>query len=175
LSAVMGSWKIMAMCEPRRARMGSSGSVSKSRREPFEKKISPTARAAGGSNRIRARAVSDLPEPDSPTKPRTSRGARVKLRSRTAVRVWRCDGRGCPISAAGNEMVRLRTSSRGGTRVWYQRELTRARAPVPHSRFIVPESAAGHSCCCRSQPLCYLGFLRDFPWPRSLSTPAVAD
>ena len=87
-----------------------------------EKRTSPVARAAGGSSRMRARAVRDLPEPDSPTRPRTSRGARVKLRSRTAVRDgWRFGDRGSPSSIVGNETVRLRTSSRGSTGVWYQR------------------------------------------------------
>src|SRR5580704_12881910 len=131
LRAVMGSWKIMAMCDPRRLRMSSSGSCSRSRGPPFENRIWPVDRAAGGSRRMRARAVKDFPEPDSPTSPRTSRGARVKLRSRTAVSC-RSDERGCPSSIVGNVMFRLRTSSSGGTGSWYQRELTRARAPAPH-------------------------------------------
>jgi hypothetical protein len=48
------------------------------------KRISPDTRAWGGSRRMMANEEIDLPEPDSPTRPRTSPGAMEKLRSRTA-------------------------------------------------------------------------------------------
>lgn len=38
-----------------------------------------------------AREVIDLPEPDSPTSPKTSPEAMEKLRSRTAAEVWAVD------------------------------------------------------------------------------------
>src|SRR5580704_16389922 len=103
----------MATCDPRRFRISSSGRRNTSWAEPFPfvNRISPTTRACGGSKRIKASEVTDFPEPDSPTRPRTSPAARVRLRSRTAsrdcaeVEPW-----------VGNSTVRRRTSSSGGTR-----------------------------------------------------------
>ena len=58
--------------------------------------------AAGGSRRRRAREVADLPEPDSPTRPRVSPGAMWKEMPWTT-------------GVDPKERVRSRTSSRGGT------------------------------------------------------------
>ena len=99
---------------PRRARICSSGSCRRSRDMPSDNRISPLTCACDGSRRMMASDVTDLPDPDSPTRPRTSPGARLKLRSRTATR-----SRGAAPFAltvrAGNSTVRLRTSRRAGT------------------------------------------------------------
>src|ERR1700674_5489735 len=103
----------MATCDPRRFRISSSGSRNRSRAEPFPfaNRTSPAIRARGGSRRIRASEVTDFPDPDSPTRPRTSRGAMVKLRSRTAIKDC---VEGEPW--VGNPTARPRTSSSGCTR-----------------------------------------------------------
>jgi hypothetical protein len=113
------------MREPRNWRMASSSRPGKFRGAVFPaNRISPETRACGGSKRMIARHVIDLPEPDSPTRPRTSPGATAKLRSRTAERV----GEGTTASARlaarraaaaefcrGNSMFKRRISSRGCT------------------------------------------------------------
>ncbi len=82
LRAVIGSWKIMAMREPRSWRMESSGNAGRLRVAPFsENKISPEICAWGGRRRMMAREVMDLPEPDSPTNPKLRR-ARWRSRDR---------------------------------------------------------------------------------------------
>jgi hypothetical protein len=55
--------------------------------------------------------VTDFPDPDSPTNPRTSPAASVKLRSQTAAE----DGRPAPAARLeeGKRTVRFRTSSSG--------------------------------------------------------------
>src|SRR5271155_5411704 len=119
LRAVMGSWKIMAMREPRRRRNSSEGRVVRFVGrpsffcEPFWKTISPVTMAAGGSRPMMASEVIDFPEPDSPTKPRTSPGAMEKetpLTAATGAAAFGCCPRDC-----GNSMVRPRTSSSGST------------------------------------------------------------
>ena len=65
LSAVIGSWKIIAMRRPRNVRHSAAGNFSKSRPS---KRIAPaTGRISGGNRPITAEAQTDLPEPDSPT------------------------------------------------------------------------------------------------------------
>jgi len=59
-----------------------------------------------GGSRMMASEVADFPEPDSPTRPRTSPGAMLKLMPWTT-------GRGS--AWVRKEMVRSRTSSRGAT------------------------------------------------------------
>ena len=70
-SAVIGSWKIIAMRLPRMRRISDSGNLSRS----FpRKRMRPPAIDPGGLG-IRRRiesAVTDLPQPDSPTRPNTS-------------------------------------------------------------------------------------------------------
>ena len=67
LSEVMGSWKIMDMRLPRVASTSlserASTSVSRSRMLPV------TMRPGRSMSRITERAVTDLPQPDSPTTP----------------------------------------------------------------------------------------------------------
>ncbi len=63
LSAVMGSWKTMAMSPPRTPRISRSDSASRSR--PANRAWPSTA--ASPSRRSRLSAVIVLPEPDSPT------------------------------------------------------------------------------------------------------------
>ncbi len=73
LSEVIGSWKIMAMASPRRRCI--SRSDSSSRLRPWNS-TSPPARMPGGQGTkpITDRAVTDLPQPDSPTSERVSPG-----------------------------------------------------------------------------------------------------
>ena len=68
-----------------------------------------------------ASAVMDFPEPDSPTRPRTSPGAMEKERLLTAVTEAAAAGgwagrSGWPPRDCGNWMVKLRTSSSGRTK-----------------------------------------------------------
>jgi len=65
----MGSWKIIEILFPRISRMREAGS---SRMLVSSKKIEPFTIRPGGSgiNRIMDRAVTDLPQPDSPKTPR---------------------------------------------------------------------------------------------------------
>ena len=96
--------------------MESSGSVERSRASPFSaKRIFPETRACNGNNRMMASDVIDLPEPDSPTRPRTSPCPMEKLRSRTAASVG--VGTAAPGRPAAGEksIFRLRTSSSAGT------------------------------------------------------------
>jgi hypothetical protein len=82
-----------------------------------------------------ASEVMDLPDPDSPTNPKTSPGLMENVRLRTAATVLDPWGDALGMEAAdadrssratlGNSMVRLRTSSNGGTSVWYQRSYAR--------------------------------------------------
>src|SRR6056297_167156 len=84
LRAVIGSWKIIAMSRPRIERI--CASVSSSRSMP-SKTTSPVMSVLRGCRRISASAVTDLPEPDSPTTASTSPGRISKLTSVTAFTV----------------------------------------------------------------------------------------
>src|SRR5260370_20908741 len=82
--------------------------------------------AAGGSRPMMASEVMDFPEPDSPTRPRTSPGAMENerlLTAATGAAAFGCwAGRTArPTRDCGNWLVRLRTSSSGRTGVLYQR------------------------------------------------------
>src|SRR5947207_2399645 len=82
LSAVIGSWKIIAMRRPRNVRHSAAGSFSKSRPS---KRIAPaTARISLGSRPITAEAQTVLPEPDSPTTQRICRGCSASETPSTA-------------------------------------------------------------------------------------------
>jgi len=72
-SAVIGSWKIMAIRRPRSARFSRGWRLAMSLPS---KMISPVMCALRGSRPITARLETDLPEPDSPTMASTSRRAR---------------------------------------------------------------------------------------------------
>src|SRR4051812_1990583 len=71
----------MLMPAPRTCRVRSSSRLSRSC--PL-KTISPRARACGMSSRMMESAVTDFPEPDSPTSPSASPSAMSKATSRTA-------------------------------------------------------------------------------------------
>src|SRR5262252_2685675 len=122
-SAVIGSWKIIAIREPRRLRICSDFNCGKLVGRPFPllNQMSPVTAAFGGSSPMMASEVTDFPEPDSPTSPRTSPAEIVKLRSRTATASaavafeW-------GVRALAKRTVRLRKSSNGATRLWYQRQ-----------------------------------------------------
>ncbi len=80
-----GSWKTMAAPPRRRAR--SSGGRMAGTEAP-SKRTSPVRAAPGGSRPRTLRAVSDLPEPDSPTSPTALPGASARsTRCRTVRRV----------------------------------------------------------------------------------------
>src|SRR5918996_5360328 len=102
LSAVIGSWKIIDMRLPRSARRRArraSKSSSPSRR------IEPAAGVSCGASRpMVASAVTDLPEPDSPTTQTSSRGRTAIVTSSMA------NGRSAP---AGRRTVRPRMSRTG--------------------------------------------------------------
>jgi len=78
LSAVIGSWKIMAMRSPRSADQASVESPSRSRPS---KRTRPSVTETGGvcSRPISASAVTDLPQPDSLTMHKVSPGMIEKL------------------------------------------------------------------------------------------------
>ncbi len=67
LSDVMGSWKIMLMSLPRMSRICFSDRVNRSRPR---NKMQPDANRPGGmgTSPIMLSAVTDLPQPDSPTR-----------------------------------------------------------------------------------------------------------
>ena len=82
--ALIGSWKTMAIFLPRSSRMSASDLSStlspSNRMRPS--KISP---GGMGMRRMTARAVTVLPEPDSPTSPKVSLRFTVKETRSTAV------------------------------------------------------------------------------------------
>ena len=82
LSAVIGSWKIIDMRVQR---------SSRSRASPAARMFSPSSRispetgfSALASRPITVKAITDLPEPDSPTRQTISPGLTVKLTFSTA-------------------------------------------------------------------------------------------
>ncbi len=100
LRLVIGSWKIIAILWPRSARIASIGSVVSS--WPSKQIEPPTMRPVSGaiSRRIDS-AVTDLPQPDSPTMPSVSPAARSKEMPSTArtmpsaVKKWVSRSRTC--------------------------------------------------------------------------------
>src|SRR6185312_921985 len=84
LRVIIGSWKIMAISAPRIARSRSGvAAVSSS---PLNRIELPSTMRPGGSIRPRIeKPVTVLPEPDSPTRPRTSPGATSKSTPSTAL------------------------------------------------------------------------------------------
>src|SRR6202167_5612714 len=96
LSAVIGSWKIMAMRSPRNCRIVSSPRPTSSR---SSNRIDPETCAPSGVRAISASAVIVLLEPDSPTTPRLSPSpSENDVRSTT-----RCNPLGVPTSTASSE------------------------------------------------------------------------
>ena len=83
LRLVMGSWKIMAISPPRTLRISSSDSVSTSLPSSV---MVPLGILAGGisSRRMTVSAVTDLPQPDSPTMPMDPPRGTPKLTPSTA-------------------------------------------------------------------------------------------
>ncbi len=82
LRLVAGSWKIMAMSRPRTSRICASVSCSSSRSS--SRTLPPATKPASGNRRISARAVMDLPQPDSPSSAKVSPACNATLRSSTA-------------------------------------------------------------------------------------------
>ena len=86
LSAVSGSWKIIAISPPRTERIRDSSAVSRS--SPFQNTPSASMIAGGlGISPMMLIAVTDLPEPDSPTTANTSPRLMSKLTPSTACTV----------------------------------------------------------------------------------------
>jgi len=84
LSEAIGSWRIIAICAPRRRRI-SSGLLAR-RSSPSKTTSPPTMRPPGsGTNLKIERHVIDLPEPDSPTMPRVSPRRTEKVAPSTAL------------------------------------------------------------------------------------------
>src|SRR5438552_4563243 len=83
LSAVIGSWNTMAMRVPRVARRSASDLVVSSSPSSLIEPLS-TAIAFFGNSPITACAVTDLPEPDSPTTQTISLAPTERLMPRTA-------------------------------------------------------------------------------------------
>ncbi len=67
LSEVMGSWKIIATCDPRTSRMADKASGRRSR--PSSSTRPAATRPGGGTSRITESESTDLPQPLSPTTP----------------------------------------------------------------------------------------------------------
>ena len=175
----MGSWKIMAMREPRSWRMELTSKEARSRGSAFSvSTISPSTWACGGRRRMIANEVTDFPEPDSPTRPSTSPRAMERFRSRTAGR--KEDERTAGFSLPGNPMLRLRICRSGGTASWYQ-PLKQSSFARPDSRgrlslrgpSIDLESEGGRSLGFLLLLLSCSGFWPEFRWLRFLSTPAA--
>ena len=82
LSAVIGSWNTIATRRPRSARH-SSGDLAR-RSSPDNSMRPPTTDRPGASNPMTAEAVTDLPDPLSPTTHRISPAARVSETSSMA-------------------------------------------------------------------------------------------
>ncbi|MNT33925.1 hypothetical protein D3C72_1698740 [compost metagenome] len=79
---VIGSWKIIEICSARSLFSSCSGRLRMFL--PLNVAV-PPMRPFGASRPISAKAVCDLPEPDSPTIPNVSPARRSKFRSFTAV------------------------------------------------------------------------------------------
>jgi hypothetical protein len=69
LSVIIGSWKIIAMRSPRNRRIASSRRSS--RFSPSRRTRPPTMRPGGSTSPMMEKPVTVLPDPDSPTSPRT--------------------------------------------------------------------------------------------------------
>jgi hypothetical protein len=82
LSALIGSWKIIAISLPRTAR--TSGSLMRSTSRPRHSTW-PLTRPGGLTRRRMPRKVMLLPEPDSPAMPSTSPGRTSKSTPSTAI------------------------------------------------------------------------------------------
>src|SRR3546814_4789138 len=87
--AVMGSWKIIAIFSPRSRRRPRVGCFSTS--TPCSRTWPATALSVRGFRPITAKAVTDLPDPDSPTTQRSSPASTEKLTPSTA------KGRSAPL------------------------------------------------------------------------------
>ena len=72
LSAVIGSWKIMAMPAPRTPRISLTDAAQRSR--PSNMILPRSILTSFGNSRMMAFAIIDLPEPDLPTTHRISLG-----------------------------------------------------------------------------------------------------
>ena len=104
-SAVIGSWKIMAMRPPRTlAQLVVGQAASRSRPSNRMRPGADAARAAAAAGRITALAIIDLPEPDSPT---THRISPLRRRSRATRRRRRAAGRRRPAGARVEVLDRL--------------------------------------------------------------------
>ncbi len=86
----MGSWNTMAMSSPRTRRISASESARTSR--PFSSTRPPVRLASRGVRRMIDKALTLLPEPDSPTSATVSPGATENETPCTTSRQLRRDG-----------------------------------------------------------------------------------
>jgi hypothetical protein len=105
LSAVIGSWNTMPMATPRSWRRRAAGSCSRSC--PCSAMRPPTARRPGASRPMMVWAMTDLPEPDSPSRQTVRPACTSKLMPCTALT------RSAP---GGSATVRSRTDNTGVAR-----------------------------------------------------------
>ena len=119
-SAVIGSWNTIAIRLPRSRRRRAAPTVSTS--SPSSRIRPEDGVRIFGSRPITAAAVTDLPEPDSPTTQTISPGCTVRLRS------WIAKARSPP---PGSRTERFRTSRTGG-----------AHRPFPKLRAVRGSSAS---------------------------------
>ena len=82
LSAVIGSWKIIDMRVQRSSRSRSSSAARMF--SPSSRISPPVGFSALASRPMTVKAITDLPEPDSPTRQTISPGLTVKLTFSTA-------------------------------------------------------------------------------------------
>ena len=104
--AVSGSWKIMAISPPRTSRMRSSRRPSSS--SPCQQDGPPVTSAGLGQQPRMLSAVTDLPEPDSPTIGEDLAGVdgRGRRRAPPARRRPRCGTSTCEVRRAVQHAVR---------------------------------------------------------------------
>ena len=118
LSEFIAPWATKAMAARRRRRIGSS--ASSSRLTPSSCTRPPSILPGGRISRIKARAIVDLPEPDSPTRPSRSFDSSPKLTPSTAFTgprgVWyhtrKSSTRSTSAATAANSSVATMASAR---------------------------------------------------------------
>ncbi len=100
LSAVIGSWKIIEMRSPRMRRI-SAGDLSSRSSPSSSTRPAVAVSCPGGSRPMTACAVTDFPEPDSPTTQTISPGATANETFSTAFR------RSAPVGQADGEALHV--------------------------------------------------------------------
>ena len=130
---VIGSWKIMATRDPRSFSMADSGNAARSL--PSSRIRPPASRPCGrGTNPITDSAVTDLPQPDSPTNASVSRGVMLKEMSSTAA---------CQAPSMRNS-VRIRSTD---SAAWAMAAASAVWPVVATVRAPAPDRSDGYQMC----------------------------